>query len=122
MTLEDMDADAKEATPVVIALGNYKGILQNNLRFFHDPATLSALSNMDAQADIAVRCFTEVASARHNFGATGVEKFRRTIAASCAGANIPGTLDNLKVAEGEAMRTMDAERAAATDRILPARS
>ena len=119
MSLEQMNSDAKEATPVVIALGNFKGTLQNNFRFFSNPTTSSALSALDAQVDPAVKCFTDLASARHKFDAAQLESFQELIAASCAGANIPDSLDNLKQAEAAAMSAMDAERSAGGDKNVP---
>lgn len=119
MSLQDMNSDAKEATPVVIALGNYKGTLQNNLRFFNKPDTVAALDKLDKEVDLAVKCFTDVASARHRFGAEQLQRFRDLIATSCAGANIENSLDALKDAERTAMIAMDAERAAGGDKNVP---
>jgi hypothetical protein len=116
MSLEQMNADAKEATPVVIALASYKVALQNNVRFFHNPTTLSALTALDGQVDQAVKCFTDLASARHKFGPEQLVTFQKRIAASCAEANIPNSLDELKKAEGAAMDAMDAERPAGGDK------
>jgi hypothetical protein len=109
--LDQMNAAAREATPVVNALGNYKGALQNNLRFFEDVQTLDALGDLDAEVDRAVKCFTDVASARHQFNPQQLAAFREIIAVSCEGANNPTSLDALKTAEARAMSAMDAERA-----------
>ena len=114
MSVEQMNSDAKEATPVLTALGNYKGALQNNVRFFHAKTTLSALSKLDEQVDRSIKCFTDLASARHKFGPKQLGEFQQIIAGSCAGANIPNSLDNLKNAEADAINAMDAEKAASS--------
>ena len=114
MSVAQMNSDSKHAGPVVIALGAYKGTMQSNIRFYNEPKTLAALTALDQQVDLAVTCFTNLASASHQFNPTQTETFRTLIATSCAGANLPPSLDALKQAEGAAIAAMEAERTAGT--------
>ena len=47
MSLEQTNSDAKIAEPVVTALGKYKTTIQNNIRYFSDPSTTSALQTLE---------------------------------------------------------------------------
>ena len=110
MTLQEMNADAAKAAPVVTAFGNFGAALQNNQRYFNEADTSAALSDLADKAGQAVKCFTDLASANHELSTAQVAKFRDTISTSCNGANQPPSLDALKEAEANAMNAMEAER------------
>ena len=110
MTMEQMILDSKKAEPVIIAKGNFVSALQTGQRFYKNPESIAALTALNNQADIASKCFTDIASARRKVSPHQEEKFRSAIVNSCAGANIEGSLDNLKMAEATAMIAMDKER------------
>jgi hypothetical protein len=112
MSLADLNGDAKQAMPVVIAFGNYRGTLQGNARFFEKKETQDALAAMDRQVELSVKCFTDLASANHELSSDQVKDIEVLIAQSCAGANIETSLDALKGAEDAATAAMDSERRA----------
>lgn len=112
MSLDQMNKDARVVTPVVEAFGRYQSALQNNARFYDDPATLAALASMDQQAAASISCFANLASARNKVAPPHEKAFRELIASTCNGANLPASLNALKAAEARAMAAMEAERTA----------
>ena len=117
MSAAAMSSDAQKAVPVTLALGNFKAAIQNSERFFHDPKTKDALSKLDEQAVLGVKCFTDLASAGHELDAPTLQYFREMVSSSCKDANVPSSLNDLKAAEEAAMDAMDAERSSGHEKV-----